>query len=161
MNTPAQTTMAPAARQEHGDELRVCVTGLSSDAHTWNLVYVQLLIEDLGHRVHNLGPCVPDSEIIETCRTRRPDLLVISTVNGHGFHTGRPLIEALREDRTLRDLPVVIGGKLGISDEGVQDRTRTLLAAGYTAVFEEGAAGLSSFVSLIEALPVGRQRGIA
>ncbi|MGW1429737.1 cobalamin B12-binding domain-containing protein [Streptomyces sp. NPDC002431] len=161
MITPVRKA-SPAAREEPGKGLDVYVTGLSSDAHTWNLVYVQLLIEGLGHRVRNLGPCVPDDEIVETCRTTRPDVLVISTVNGHGFHTARPLIEAIREDRSLRDLPVVIGGKLGVSEDGAQDRARALVALGYTAVFEDGAAGVASFTSLLRDLPAGReQRGIA
>ncbi|MEV0253568.1 cobalamin B12-binding domain-containing protein [Streptomyces sp. NPDC050732] len=160
MNAP-EWISAPAVRRQPGEELTVCVTGLSSDAHTWNLVYVQLLVEDLGHRVHNLGPCVPDSEIIERCRTTRPDLLVISTVNGHGFHSAPALVAALRSDRTLRDLPVVIGGKLGVSEDGAEDRTRALLAAGCSAVFAEGEAGLASFVSFLGNLPARSRRAAA
>lgn len=64
--------------------LDVLVTGLSSDAHTWNLVYLELLLEELGCRVTNLGACVPDATIVRECVTRRPDLLVIGSLNGHG-----------------------------------------------------------------------------
>src|SRR5436853_235982 len=31
----------------------VVVSGTASDSHTWNLVYLQLLLEELGRRVHN------------------------------------------------------------------------------------------------------------
>ena len=37
----------------------VLLTGASSDAHTWNLVFLQLLIAEHGFRVTNLGPAVP------------------------------------------------------------------------------------------------------
>ena len=33
---------------ERGNPLAVVVSGLSSDAHTWNLVYLQLLLTELG-----------------------------------------------------------------------------------------------------------------
>ncbi|WP_395367070.1 cobalamin B12-binding domain-containing protein [Streptomyces sp. YH02] len=152
------SVLASATRRKT-EALEVCVTGLSSDAHTWNLVFLQLLLEDLGHRVINLGPCMPDSEIVEACRRDSPDLLVVSTVNGHGFNAAGPLIAALRARRELSELPVVIGGKLGITDSGQQQRVNDLIDAGYNAVFEEGA-GLASFESFIGTLPAGGQRGI-
>ncbi|MGQ4416103.1 methylaspartate mutase, partial [Streptomyces sp. SAS_269] len=34
----------------------VVVSSLASDAHTWNLVFLQLLIEESGFDVVNLGP---------------------------------------------------------------------------------------------------------
>lgn len=97
-----------------GRRLRVVVSGLSSDAHLWNLVHLQLFLEDLGHEVANLGNTTPDATIVEACRTGRPDLLVLSTVNGHGRTDGLRLIRALRAVPSLAALPVVIGGKLGI-----------------------------------------------
>ncbi|MFD0586215.1 hypothetical protein [Dactylosporangium darangshiense] len=55
-----------------GRRLEVIVTTVSSDAHTWNLVYLQLLLEELGCRVTNLGACTPDETILRECRLRRP-----------------------------------------------------------------------------------------
>jgi methylaspartate mutase sigma subunit len=51
------------------------VTSVSSDAHMWNLVFLQLLLEENGGEVVNIGACVPDEVIIEECsskRARRP-----------------------------------------------------------------------------------------
>ncbi|MFI5754890.1 cobalamin B12-binding domain-containing protein [Streptomyces sp. NPDC051569] len=133
--------------------LDVVVTGLPSDAHTWNLVFIQLLIEDLGHTVVNLGPCIPEDEIVESCCKHQPDLLVVSTVNGHGFHDARPLIGALRSRWELAGLPVVIGGKLGVAggEGGEEGQARDLLAAGFDAVFEE-SVGLASFEAFVGSL---------
>jgi methylaspartate mutase sigma subunit len=133
------------ARQDN--PLTVVVSGLSSDAHTWNLVYIQLVLEELGHHVTNVGACVPDAELIARCRTVRPDLIVLSSVNGHGFQDGMRLIAALREYAELIVTPVVIGGKLDTVG-GNPAMTDALLRAGFDAVFCEADA-LSAFRSFV------------
>ncbi|MFD5075696.1 cobalamin B12-binding domain-containing protein [Streptomyces sp. NPDC058371] len=136
-----------AARHRSGP-LDVVVTGLPSDAHTWNLVFIQLLLEDLGHKVVNLGPCIPEDEIVESCCKFQPDLLVVSSVNGHGFNDARPLITSVRSRWELAGLPAVIGGKLGVSGGGQEEQAAELMAAGFDAVFQEGVdfAAFESFV---------------
>jgi methylaspartate mutase sigma subunit len=129
--------------------LDVVVTGLSSDAHTWSLVYLELLLEELGCRVTNLGGCTPDETIVRECAARRPGLLVISSLNGHGAQDGLRLIGALRACSALAATPVVIGGKLDVTGRG-RNGTR-LLAAGFDAVFEHGAE-LAGFASLVRTL---------
>lgn len=132
--------------------LDVVVTGSSSDAHTWNLVFLQLLLEDLGHSVVNLGPCAPDELVVDSCRDLAPDLLVVSSVNGHGFNDARSLLRALRADDANGTLPVVVGGKLGIGLEGREEKVRALIEAGCDAVFDERIA-LASFEAFVSALP--------
>jgi methylaspartate mutase sigma subunit len=114
----------------------VVVTSLSSDAHTWNLVYLQLLLEELDCQVTNLGGCTPDEMILQECMTRRPDLVVVSSLNGHGCRDGMRLIEAIRTSPDLVGIPVVIGGKLDVSG-GDRGNAGRLLEAGFDAVFED------------------------
>jgi methylaspartate mutase sigma subunit len=132
---------------------------LSSDAHTWNLVYIQLVLEELGHDVLNMGACVPDRELIAQCRTARPDLIVLGSVNGHGFADGMRVIAGLRAAPELVATPVVIGGKLDTvgGDPTIAGR---LIAAGFDAVYFEdpvsdGAAlgAFRSFVALVAEVP--------
>jgi methylaspartate mutase sigma subunit len=118
------------------DPLAVVVSGLSSDAHTWNLVYIQLVIEELGHAVTNMGACVPDQELVTHCRNKRPDLIVLSSVNGHGCQDGTRVIAALRECPELTTTPIVIGGKLDTVG-GDPTMASQLLDAGFDAVFPE------------------------
>jgi methylaspartate mutase sigma subunit len=122
--------------------LDVVVTGLSSDAHTWNLVYLQLLLEELGCRTTNLGACVPDALIVRECAERRPDLVVVSSVNGHGYRDGLRMIGPLRAVPALAGTPVVIGGKLDVVGGGDGSDAARLLAAGFDAVFTDGGAAL-------------------
>ncbi|AGZ41981.1 cobalamin B12-binding domain-containing protein [Actinoplanes friuliensis] len=125
----------------------ILVTGTSSDSHTWNLVYLQLMLEEMGCRVHNLGACVPPALVAAECLGDNPDLVVVSSVNGHGFHDGLRLIEELRARPELAGTPVVIGGKL--STDGLRNvgLVRRLRAAGYDAVFENG--DLTRFRTLV------------
>lgn len=118
------------------DALDIVVSGTSSDSHTWNLLYMQLFLEDRGHRVVNLGACVPDGFLTGACRRRRPDLVVLSTVNGHGFADGARAIRYLRRRPELAGTAIVIGGKLGTGSQDNKGAIRDLLAAGFDAVFD-------------------------
>jgi methylmalonyl-CoA mutase cobalamin-binding subunit len=114
---------------------RILLSTTSSDAHTWNLVFLQLLLEESGHDVLNLGPCVPDDLLLETARRHRPTAVVISTVNGHGRIDGARVARLLRQDPATADLPVMIGGKLGTDGPSSDAEVLGLLEAGFDAVF--------------------------
>ncbi|MFF7297275.1 cobalamin-dependent protein [Streptomyces sp. NPDC008265] len=150
--------MEQHAVEQHGKAepagLDVVVTTMASDSHTWNLVFLQLLLEELGHRVTNLGACVPDELLVGECRRIEPDLIVLSSVNGHGFHDGLRVIAALRARPELVRTPTVIGGKLGIAGTGTPARQHRLLAAGFDGVFEEGGSVLD-FQAFVGSLPAG------
>ncbi|WP_370964033.1 cobalamin B12-binding domain-containing protein [Amycolatopsis sp. cg9] len=126
------------------------VSSTASDAHTWNLVYLQLLLEELGFAVTNLGACVPDELAVAECRRLDPDLVVLSTVNGHGATDGLRLAPRLRA--ALPGAALVIGGKLGVDgSRGAEAETR-LRAAGFDRVFGDG--DLTAFRRYLAGLPV-------
>jgi methylaspartate mutase sigma subunit len=149
---PPEPAAAPAARA--AGRLAV-LTGVSSDAHTWNLVYLHLLLEELGWEVVNLGATTPDDAVVEACLKHRPDLLVVSSVNGHGHIDGVRMIAALRGRDELTGVPAVIGGKLGVAGEVSGDRVAALLTAGFDAVFQDGA-DVDSFTRYVAVLDGGR-----
>ncbi|PRY34533.1 cobalamin B12-binding domain-containing protein [Umezawaea tangerina] len=132
-------------------EFTVLVSSVASDSHTWNLVFLQLLLEELGHRVVNIGACVPDDLLIASCVRHRPDLVVISSVNGHGHHDGVRVINELRSHPDLIGTPVVIGGKLGIGGVDNARHTDDLLRAGFDAVFDDSAP-IAAFREYVDAL---------
>jgi methylaspartate mutase sigma subunit len=131
--------------------LDILVTSLASDSHTWNLVYLQVALEELGHRVHNLGACVPDRLLVAECRRRRPDLVVVSSLNGHGFRDGLRVIGPLRACPELAATAIVIGGKLGVAGPGDTDHAARLRAAGFDEVFGDGA-GIGSLAAFMRRL---------
>jgi methylaspartate mutase sigma subunit len=115
------------------------LTTLPSDAHTWNLVFLQLFLEERGHHVVNLGATVPIALVErEACRLR-PDLIVVSTVNGHGVPDGMRLVEALRRHPDLAATRIVIGGKLGVDGPQGPAVCDELLHVGYDGVYQDDA----------------------
>lgn len=140
-----ETALLPTPRR------RVLLSSVSSDSHTWNLVFLQLLMQESGHEVRNLGACVPDDLLLAECRETAPDLVVISTVNGHGYADGKRLIAKIRACPELRRLPVVIGGKLGVAGADDLDRAVELLALGFDSVHQDGA-DLTVFTRFVESV---------
>ena len=131
--------------------LDVLVTGTVSDSHTWNLIFLQLLLEERGHRVTNLGPCVPEELLVAECRANPPDLVVVSSVNGHGCADGLRAASRVRALADLAAIPMVIGGRLGVDARRDPGRVGRLLAAGYDAVFDGG--DLDVFDRFLAGLP--------
>jgi methylaspartate mutase sigma subunit len=105
-----------------------------SDSHTWNLLFVQLLMEENGWSVTNLGACVPLSMLIDESLRRTADMIVISTVNGHGTQEARQAIEAIRAQPSLARVPVFLGGKISVSEDREREAVGELVAAGYDGV---------------------------
>jgi methylaspartate mutase sigma subunit len=134
---------------------KVVLSGVASDSHTWNLVYLQLLIEELGYEVVNLGPCVPDELLVDECVRHAPDIVVVSSVNGHGRQDGLRMIGKLRGRAELAAVPVVIGGKLSIDDDRGDALVDELMTAGFDAVFLDGRAAAADFRRFVGALPPG------
>ncbi len=106
---------------------------VESDSHMWNLVYLQLWLTEHDFNVRNLGSCTPMDLVLTTLEQHRTQLLVVSSVNGHGHSQGLELIRLVRQHHP--DLPCVIGGKLTTSEDQTREVYRELLAAGYDQVF--------------------------
>ena len=135
----------------------VVVTTTASDSHTWNLVYLQALVEELGYDVVNLGPCVPDDLLVDTCRDVMPSMVVVSSVNGHGYQDGLRVIGKLRACPLLVATPVVIGGKLGIASHLDEPQVGRLVEAGFDAVFQDGGNGVD-FRRFVDSIPDSTRR---
>lgn len=135
----------------------VIVTSVASDSHTWNLVFLQLLIEELGFGVINLGACVPDELLVSESLMHRPEMVVVSSVNGHGYQDGMRLIATLRDQAELWSTPVVIGGKLGIAGGESTEHIDALLRAGFDGVFDDRADGPASFRRFVTSMIGGSE----
>jgi methylmalonyl-CoA mutase cobalamin-binding subunit len=129
---------------------RAVIATVPSDSHMWNMVYIELLLKEHGWEVINLGACTPPDLVVDTCLAERPDMLVISSVNGHGHIGGRKIIGAVRSQSELDYLPAVIGGKLGTLGANNKVFAEPLVEAGYSAVFLEND-GVAPFTEFIEA----------
>lgn len=125
------TTARPPSRPS------IVLTGLPSDAHTWNLVFLELFLQEQGHDVNNVGGSAPIDAVVAACRRQPNSCLVVSTVNGHGVGEGLELIQAVRAEPDLERIRAVIGGKLTVTGRPQQESITRLVDAGYDAVFTE------------------------
>lgn len=128
---------------------QVLLTTVASDAHTWNLVYLSLLLAESGYEVTTLGACPPVPTVVAAAQELRPAAIVVSTVNGHGCIDGAKLVQALRSAPLCQDVPVAIGGKLGIAGDIQQQQVARLYGVGYDRVFgdTDGPDSLLSWLS--------------
>lgn len=119
------------------------LTTIPSDAHTWNLAYLELLLHENGFSVNNLGNCPDHATIVSAAASPKVSAVVVSTVNGLGAVDGMPVMRALREDPRTKDVPVVIGGKLTITGAvSPQDVTRLRDAGASEVLADEPASAL-------------------
>lgn len=118
--------------------MKILLSGTASDSHTWNLVYLELFLEELGHEVTALGPCVSPELLAAACHRHSPDVVVLSSVNGHGYRDGLAAVRRLRAKPATAGLPVVIGGKLGVAGCRQEAEVARLLQAGCDAVLGDG-----------------------
>ncbi len=98
-----------------------CVATIPSDAHSWNLIYLELLLTDAGLAVTNLGPCTPIDILVTFCRELRPELIVISSVNGLAALEAPSIAERLRRYEELSGSYLVLGGKVDTAATVGQD----------------------------------------
>lgn len=123
----------------------VIVCTLPSDSHTWNLIVVSQRLEELGLDVTNLGSCVPVDELVKEVQRWRPDLLLVSSINGLGEVEALTLIDGLVRAGVLGTTRAVLGGKLAISPERECELASRLGWAGYAGVYT-GSGSWDAFV---------------
>src|SRR5260370_32047988 len=124
------------------------IATVRSDAHTWNLVYLQLLLQQNDFTTHIVGPCSEPRAVVRACRQKTPTVLVMSTVNGHGYIDAPAFMRTLSLHIPDRTFPVVVGGMLGINEADERRKKQTLLACGFDAVFT-GATSIAEFLEFI------------
>lgn len=119
------------------NSLNVILTGTPSDSHTWNLIFMELFLQENECRVFNLGSCVPIHKIHQTIKEESPDLVVVSSINGHLFQDSVEIMSSFSKN-PLKFLPLlIVGGKMGISVQASSFQKKKLIKLGYNEVFIE------------------------
>ncbi len=131
--------------------MKILLSGTASDSHTWNLVYLGLFLEQRGHDVVALGPCVSPGLLTAACRRHAPDVVVLSSVNGHGYRDALAAVRRLRAEPDLAALPVAVGGKLGVAGRSGEAGADRLREAGCDAVLGDGAGDLETLCAFLSA----------
>ncbi|MBM3468360.1 MAG: hypothetical protein FJX71_02875 [Alphaproteobacteria bacterium] len=117
--------------------LNVILTGTPSDSHTWNLIFMELFLQENKCRVRNLGSCVSAEQLHTAIEEEVPDLVVISSINGHLFQDAIKIINTFPSHLASSLPPLVVGGKMGITLKETGFQGKKLLKLGYSGVFVE------------------------
>ncbi|MBV4458492.1 methylmalonyl-CoA mutase [Pseudomonas sp. COR58] len=124
-----------------------------SDSHSWNLVFMEFLLNDLGYKVENLGPNTPMDEVIDRLNRKGNAIVVVSTVNGHGYLEGAELAKRVRSE-TRHQGGLYIGGKICTENDSqtIARHSETLRTAGFDEVFDDSVANsFDTFQELVTA----------
>ena len=78
-------------------KLKTLLTSTPSDSHTWNLIYMELFLQENNCQVYNLGACTPITDLYDAIYKFQPKLVVISSINGHLFQDAIEIIENLKD----------------------------------------------------------------
>ena len=122
------------------DVPHVLITTIPSDSHTWNLMYMRLLVAEHGAAVDCLGGCVPYTHTADQVVAQKPDLVIVSTVNGHGSQQGGELLHIARDRLGASTPPFVIGGQIAVETARYPVAAEALIRAGYERVFYRESA---------------------
>lgn len=136
-----------------GSSRRLAVVATTpDDSHMWNLVGVQLELEERGFQVINLGACTPGDLLAETIREHRPALIVVSSINGHGAISMATVLRTLEEYQLKRVAPILIGGILTTDPATAAIAEGQLLDMGCSGVFTGDTAWqeFDSFIARLE-----------
>ena len=149
---------SPPTPPETPPRRRAVLTTIPSDSHSWNLIFIELLLREHGYDVTNLGVCVPVASTLAACQRLRPDLLIVSTVNGHGYLESAEIARTIRGAGDLGDIPLILGGLLHPDSARAGAQVEALRAAGFDHVLP-GEAGVATLRALLvargDAPPVG------
>lgn len=141
------------------NKLNVILTGTPSDSHMWNLIFLELFLQENGCQVLNLGPCTPLEQVYRTLEKSFFDLVVISSVNGHLFQDAITMIASFPHLASPHLPPFVVGGKIGISEKSAMFQKKKLLKLGYDDVFIE-ADSLDRFKKYLDYLGAFKERSL-
>lgn len=117
--------------------MRAVLCTIPSDSHSWNLVFLELFMRERGVEVINLGVCTPLEKICDSIRANFPDLVVVSSVNGHACIEGPVIMRRLKGAFGSSCPPVVLGGKVGVRGAENVVYRQGLLDDGFSEVYCE------------------------
>lgn len=131
----------------------VLLMTVPSDSHSWNLVFMEFLLNDFGYKVENMGPNTPMEAVIARLDRHGYAMVVVSTVNGHGYLEGAELARRIRRETNHAEA-LYIGGKICTENDAqtIARHSDTLMAAGFDGVFDDSVANsFDAFQELVTA----------
>ena len=114
------------------------VLGTPSDAHTWNLFYLDLILKESGFNSEVLGGCVNLRDVTKKVGTSYWDIILVSSLNGHFYLESQSVLKSIKKGLGARNPIIVAGGNVDTSNRDINFLERIVKKQGYDEVFFRG-----------------------
>ena len=111
----------------------VCTT--PSDSHMWNLVILDLFLQEKDFNVLNLGSNTPFKAVLESLDTFCPDLVIVSSLNGHLLQDGVEMMRYIQSHKGYVPCSFVAGGRASTDPKNMLFISKKLKSYGFEETF--------------------------
>lgn len=119
--TRALETLRECLRKTATDERRAVVCTVEEEMHELAILCVQLILEEKGWKVFNLGAYTPFYAAADAMEKHRPELICISSTANMALSRNAREYAQFRAAAEKRAVRLVLGGA-GFSDEAIRQR---------------------------------------
>ena len=110
---------------------------IGADAHAVGNKIIAFALQEAGYKVVNLGVMVSQEEYINAAIETKADLILVSSLYGHGEIDCSGLREKL-EEAGLHDIPLFAGGNLVVGKQDFVDVEKRFKDMGFNCVYPPG-----------------------
>lgn len=120
---------------------------IGADVHAVGNKILAYAFEDAGFKVINLGVMTSQQEFLNAAIESAADVIVVSSLYGHGEIDCRGLREKC-DEAGLAKIKLYVGGNLVVGKAAFADVERTFKAMGYDRVYPPGTAPETAIADL-------------
>ena len=133
-------------------EKKTLVIGvIGSDVHAVGIQILNFAFTEAGFHVINLGVMVSQEEYIEAAIESAADVIVVSSLYGHGELDCRGLREKC-DEAGLKDILLYVGGNIVVGKQPFEEVEKRFHAMGFNRVFGPGTPPETTIAALKEDL---------
>ena len=112
---------------------------IGADVHAVGNKILEYAFSQAGINVINLGVMVTQEEYIAAAVETNADIIVVSSLYGHGEIDCRGLREKC-DEAGLKNIPLYVGGNLVVGKTNFQEVEKRFLDMGYSRVYPPGTS---------------------
>ncbi len=117
---------------------KVIVTGvIGADVHAVGNKILAYALEEAGFEIVNLGVMVSQEEYIEAALETNADVILVSSLYGHGEIDCNGLRDKCNE-AGLKDIILLAGGNIVVGKQDFKEVEKRFMAMGFTRVYPPG-----------------------
>ena len=133
---------------------KTIVTGvIGADVHAVGNKILAYALEQAGFKVVNLGVMVSQEEFIEAAIETNADIILVSSLYGHGEIDCIGLRDKCSE-AGLKNIPLFAGGNLVVGKQNFEEVEERFMEMGFTKVYPPGTTLETTIADINEVLGI-------